>query len=211
MTFDPNTTTTFAPGPTAIHLAYLAATERQVREGSVWYDTAHAFATGLAERFDLPGGVRQAAAIIAALSPQQSWGANQRSAVLLLETGSTFGIGANIAKARRIIAGESPEIVFTPPDPARRTGEKVRSFFRLIANPSDPETVCVDRHATDIALGRPTDASALPAGFLTFKRYSNIADAYRLAAEWTTHTPAQVQAITWVARRHNKYREGAFD
>src|SRR5690606_15154417 len=121
----------------------------------------------------------------AALSPQQSWAANQRSATLLCSTGSTFGLGANIAKARRILAGESPTTVLAPPNPKRITGDKVRAFGRLIANPDDPETVCVDRHAADVALGRPTDAAPLPPGFLSHKRYTLIADAYRLAAEST--------------------------
>lgn len=203
---------TEAPGADAILRTLHAATPTQVQRGSAWYQVAHTFALGLAERYELPGGAAQAAYVIAALSPQQSWSANQQSADLLIRTGSTFGLGANVAKARRILAGESPHTVLAPPNPARITGSKVRAFAECILANGKTSTVCVDRHAADVALGRPIDAKPLPAGFLTAHRYGILSAAYRQAAQRTggQFTACEVQAITWITRREDKYRPGAF-
>lgn len=190
------------PGPDAILRTLADATAAEVEGGRVWYRTAHVFAAGLARKYGL-SSTTQAAYMIAALSPQQSWGSNQRSAVLLLETGSTYGLGANIAKARRILAGETIASVLDAK--GGRSGHKVRAFGALIANPDDPETVCVDRHAADVALARPLHATPLSAGWITPKRYGIISDAYRLAADVTPYSPSQVQAITWLVRRNRKH------
>lgn len=199
-------------GADAILATLHRASPAQRARGKAWYSTAHTFATGLADRYGLPGGTEQAAYVIAALSPQQSWSANQQSADLLIRTGSTFGLGANIAKARRILSGENPATVLAPPDPTRRTGSKVRAFAECILANGRTSTVCVDRHAADVALGRSSDAPPLPAGFITAKRYDLISTAYRQAAQRTggTLTACEVQAITWITRREDKYREGAF-
>lgn len=206
------TTPSPAPGPDAILATLRQATPQQVQRGKAWYSAAHTFATGLADRYGLPGGPEQAAYVIAALSPQQSWQSNQASADLLLRTGSTFGLGVNIAKARRILAGEHPADVLRPPNPKRVTGNKVRAFADCIIARGRTRTVCVDRHAADIALARPLDASPLPAGFLTDARYHAIAAAYRLAAQRTggRFTSAEVQAIMWIVRRDAKHGEGVY-
>lgn len=198
---------TEAPGAAAILRTLHRATPVQIERGQAWYSAAHTFATGLAERYGLPGGTAQAAYVIAALSPQQSWSANQQCADLLIRTGSTFGLGANIAKARRILAGESPLTVLAPPNPARITGSKVRAFAECILASGKTSTVCVDRHAADVALARSTDAKPLPAGFLTAHRYSIISAAYRQAAQRSggRFTACEVQAITWIARRDAKH------
>ncbi len=181
------------------------ATPDQVREGQAWYRTARAFTDGVANRYGVHPD--QAAYALAALSPQQSWGSNQRSLVLLLDTGSTYGLGANIGKARRILAGEPPSTVLAPPNPKRVTGNKVRAFAECIIAAGRTSTVCVDRHAADIALGRPVDATPLPSGFLTDARYRTIAQAYRLAAQRSggRFTACEVQAITWLVRRADKH------
>lgn len=198
-------------GPDAI-LNYLhVASHEQRQQGKAWYKTANAFAHGVADRYGIHP--EQAAYALAALSPQQSWGANQRSLVLLLETNSTYGLGANIAKARRILAGESPSTVLAPPNPARVTGSKVRAFADCIIAGGRTSTVCVDRHAADVALGRRLAASPLPAGFITGARYETIAAAYRLAAQRSggQFTACEVQAITWIVRRTLKHGEGRFN
>lgn len=153
------------------------------RDGATWYETAHV----LAIKLD-PSDPARAAGVIAALSPQVSWERNVMLATRAYKDGLATGtLGANCRAADRILAGERPLDVLG--------GPKTRAFFTLIANPYDRETVCVDRHAFDIAAGQTGHAQRVK---LTPKRYEEVANAYRKVARGTTLTPAQVQAITWV-------------
>ena len=169
---------------------YLAATAQHVAEGLTWYRDAHKLACELD-----PDNPSRAAGVIAALSPRESWTRNVYLATLLYERGGDLQDGtlsSNLDKARRIYAGEDPLDVLG--------GAKVRAFFTLINNPDDAETVCVDRHAFDVAVGRKTDDKARQV--LGRKgMYERFARAYRRAAEVLGVTPAQVQAVTWVAWR----------
>jgi len=167
---------------------YRAATEAHVAEGLEWYRHAHR----LARELD-PQNPRRGAGVIAALSPRESWTRNVMLATELYTTGGELlhgTLSSNLDKARRIYAGEDPLDVLG--------GDKVRAFFTLINNPADAGTVCVDRHAFDVAVGRKTDDKARQ--ILGRKGMcERFARAYRRAAEQLGVTPAQVQAVTWVA------------
>lgn len=180
---------------TNILRTYRKATPADLHDGLNWYSTAHTFARGLANRYSLPGGHTQAAAIIAALSPQRSWGDNQRAADHLCRTGTTWGLPLNVLKAQRLLHGESPIAVLNAT--SGKSGHKVRAFYVCIAEAGKTDAVCVDRHAFAIAQGRSTsgDYNATP------KQYLATADAYVRAAADTPHTPAQLQAVTWVTHR----------
>jgi len=169
---------------------YHAASAEHVAQGLAWYDDAHT----LARELD-PADPSRAAGVIAALSPRESWTRNVYLATLLFERGGDLHEGTltgNLRKAREIYAGAAPLDVLR--------GDKVRAFYALINNPADAESVCVDRHAFDVAVGRKTDDRARQA--LGRKgAYDRFARAYRRAAEVLGVTPAQVQAVTWVAWR----------
>lgn len=164
---------------------YEQATEDQKTRGANWYRTAHQLADFLAE-----GDVVKGAGVIAALSANKSWDLNQKIARRALTTGVLSGhTGANLAKAAKIIAGADPSTVL-PMD------AKTGNFYRCILDPDDQESVCIDRHAHDIAVGRPYgDADR---GLSAKGRYAVLSLAYRNAAAKLGVSPSTLQATTWV-------------
>jgi hypothetical protein len=160
-------------------------------EGTYWYAVAHSFSADLADRYGVT--IETAAGVVAALSPRLPWNLNMRAALDLFETGDAGVLGGNKAKALRILAGERPLDVLR--------GHKVRSFYTCILDPSQSAQVCIDRHAVDAALGvKGTDKSRK---FLeTLSHYQAVCDAYRAAANRLGISPAQAQAIVWVAWRN---------
>jgi hypothetical protein len=165
-----------------------SASLSQTREGMEWYVEANAIATDIN-----PANPDCAAGVIAALSPMQRWEVNVRNARLAFENGYAGGtFFRNAIKADRIMAGKDWRDVLK--------GHKVRNFAALISNPADFNSVCIDRHAFDIAVGRVTDDSSRK----ILERvgvYDKFVQAYKNAAESLDILPWQVQAITWVAWR----------
>lgn len=161
------------------------ATDDQRARGANWYRTAHQLADFLAE-----GDVRTGAGVIAALSANKSWDLNQRMARRALKEGTLSGhTAANLAKAAKIMAGADPAEVL-PMD------AKTGNFYRCILDPDDQEAVCIDRHAHDIAVGRPYgDADR---GLSAKGRYAVLSLAYRNAAAKLGVSPSTLQATTWV-------------
>jgi hypothetical protein len=73
---------------------------------------------------------------------------------------------------------------------------KTGNFYRCIVDPTDAEAVCIDRHAHDIAVGRPYgDADR---GLSAKGRYAVLSLAYRNAAAKLGVLPSVLQATTWV-------------
>jgi hypothetical protein len=164
------------------------ATIDQVRQGRDWYQTAHDMASMLAE-----GDVRTGAGLLAALSPQTSWWLNVELASDAYESGTpSRHVGDALSKACKILAGLAPEDVLPM---SRKTGQ----FFRCILDPQDPEAVCIDRHAHDVAVGERYGSRNR--GLDAHGRYALIAHCYREAAQRTGELPQVVQAVTWVAWR----------
>lgn len=181
------------PGPSAAKIiaVYETADPNMISAGHAWYDAAHALAVELD-----PANPRRAAGVLAALSPRTPWKRNVVMARAAYATGTaTGGLGTSCRAANRILAGEDPLDVLR--------AAKVRAFFTLIADPTDRHTVCVDRHATDVAIGERMDDETRAARYRLDVRgwYGRFADAYRLAAHVLGATPAQVQATTWLAWR----------
>lgn len=153
-----------------------------------WYDTAHAAAA----RLD-PARPRRAAGVIAALSPRTAWPRNLRLAEQAYADGRASGtMRSCMTAADRILAGDDPLEVLR--------GPKVRAFFTLIDNPDDPQTVCVDRHAIDVAVGLRLDDRLRSAWYPLTRRglYALFTDRYQRAARRERVRPAQVQAVTWL-------------
>ena len=187
---------------------YNEASPEMLKGGSHWYEQAHDIASKLT-----PGDPKRGAGIIAALSPLTSWEKNISKAHELIQTGTTTHLSPDsVMKAQRINAGEDPEAVLG--------GHKVRSFFGNIHDPSNPEPVTIDRHAYDIATGRPfagqggkskRNITVGPSGHKPMSenlglsalgRYKHFANAYKAAAgELEVDVPHKVQATSWVTHR----------
>jgi hypothetical protein len=180
---------------------YRSATPAQIAAGREWYAEAHRVAHTLAGRYGVTPD--QAAGVIAATSPLNSWAANVRISERILAAGglSEGYLTVGLRKADAILAGA--DIVAT------LKSDKVVNFFECIRANGETQAVCVDRHAADIALGvRHTDATR-PS--IKGRRYAELADAYRRAGARVGVSPAVLQAITWLTWRNRFWAVGAFD
>lgn len=193
-------TRTLAPEvtPTAANIIaiFRKATPAQLAEGLEWYADAHSLAVALD-----PQNVLRAAGVISALSPKQPWGRNVTLATRTYADGQASGtLGFCVRAANRIMSGESVDDVLR--------GDKTNAFAHVIADPTDPHAVVVDRHAFDIAVGRVTDDETR--NVLSRKGvYAIFADAYREAARVLGYSPSQVQAVTWVVWRETETKFAA--
>lgn len=188
----------YAAKPNAARIVevWRQATVSELAEGMAWYADAHA----LAVKLD-PANPRQAAGVIASLSPMLSWGQNVNLAVRAYADGKASGaLFSNVAKADRMLAGEAPETVLG--------GKKVIAFYGAIADPAS-DCVVIDRHAFDIAVGRVTNN--VSRGALGRKGvYETFASAYVRAAKAISKdtgmdvSASQVQAVTWCTWRRLK-------
>lgn len=174
--------------------AFRAADGEDEREGMEWYREAHALALSLD-----PENVERAAGIIAVLSPMKSWPMNVRLArgVYAGEFSGTFK--RNMDKARAMLDGAHPLDVLS--------GDKVIAFYHNILG--SPDYVTIDRHAIDIAVGRPMDDKAR-AAYMGKRKRAELVEAYRRAAVIASREagkpvhPHQIQAVTWVWWRKNR-------
>jgi hypothetical protein len=211
--------------------AFGSATLDEIHEGRAWYRSALNLAFELVEQYgtrfieadDTPErAIERAVAVIAVLSPRLSWSKNvelarwiyaEASKAMLnppaawwtRENGSVLdrfpGLKANGKKAIDILMGVEPEEVVS--------GPKVTAFYHAIANPNDPRGIVIDRHAFDVAVGRVMDDRTRGIVLGRKGAYEQFVRAYERAAaalqnEFPGITPAEVQAITWVAWRRTK-------
>lgn len=166
------------------------ATDEQRDEGMQWYRHAHGFAASLD-----PKNPARAAGVIAALSPRCPWPRNAELAARAYSEGFASGtLGRSCQAADAILAGAAPLSVLK--------GPKVRSFALLIADPDDPRTVCVDRHAIDAALLTRLKDRTRPA-LSQQNRYDRFVRCYQRAGRLLGILPSQAQAVTWVVWRAN--------
>lgn len=163
---------------------YEQATEDQKRRGAEWYRTAHQLADFLSE-----GDVKRGAGVIAALSANKAWDMNQRLARDAFNGEAHGHTATNLAKVAKIMAGVDPSEVL-PMD------AKTGNFYRCILDPEDAEAVCIDRHAHDVAVGRPWGDD--DRGLSAKGRYAVLSLAYRNAAAKLGILPSVLQATTWV-------------
>lgn len=185
-----------------------SATPQDIAEGREWYARAHRLATELD-----PDDVERAAGVIAVISPLISWRLNvriARQAYALANDGATADeianglpmLKRNARKAAAILSGADPDLIVS--------GPKVRSFWRTIADPFDVRGVVVDRHAFDVAIGRPLLESERAPLLGRRGMYAATADCYIRAAKIVTRetgiptSPADVQAVTWIIWRRTR-------
>lgn len=163
------------------------ATPEELSAGRQWYVTANLLAEQLGG-----GDVHKGAGLLAALSPQTSWSLNVTLAERAVQSGPSGHVGDALRKAALILDGIDPAGVLP-------MHSKTGHFYRCIVDPSDPEPVCIDRHAHDIAVDEVYGDR--DRGLSSKKRYETIADVYRRAALVLNETPSVVQAVTWTVWR----------
>lgn len=192
---------TMTPTVANVLAVFDAATPDQREAGMTWYARAYEAAVALD-----PTNPERAVGVIAAVSPQKEWTQNLALAAraypqMHLSDGT---LGANVAKANRILAGEAPLDVLG--------GEKVRAFFEGIVSQGATDTVCIDRHSFDIAVGVRNENK----GRGQVQRVKSGNGGYAECAEVTLEAArqrgvsgAQMQAVTWeVWRDRYKYMRG---
>lgn len=140
-----------------------------------------------------------AAAVFAALSPNNDYHGNLRDAHKLLAahrkgtpyaefTVSTYG--QNKLKAWRIVNGEDPLALIT--------ANKTRSFFQNISDPEDVVPVTIDGHMLNMWRGRRENLVGL--SFPT-KLYAQVAEDARILAREHQMIPCQMQGVLWLTWR----------
>lgn len=147
-----------------------SATPQEIADGLAFYPGAHGLCRLFAHLYpDLGLCSCHVAGIYAALSPMNTWDANvanvldvlrYRAAIVEHNRGSlpfkTTPLSVNTTdtnrnKALAIARGAHPLSILR--------GDKVRAFYRAIADPSDTTPIPVDRHLINLALGTiPTKA-----------------------------------------------------
>jgi hypothetical protein len=187
------------------------ATSAQVADGLAWYDAAHGIAYALGETYGI--GTNRAAGVLAALSPLRSWGDNVNLATRFIIAGglSEGAFKLSLDKAQAILDCDGDAATIR----AILNGNKTVSFFEGIRANGMTDVVCIDRHAYDVVTNTRHTDETRPS--LSGKRYATAADSYVRAARIISKesglsiSPAQVQAITWVAWRSRYWSDGAFD
>lgn len=174
-------------------------------EGLNWYAIANQNAEAICNRFYMLS-LPKVCGVIAALSPNNRWERNLIDAELLLKHAirgnkiDSFKTGTydrNKSKAWAIAHGAAPLDVLG--------GNKVRAFYQCLLNPKS-DVVCVDSHATNIALGRQAAIARTPT--LTLDKFKLLASCYTTATQEINADslegdvlPLQVQALTWTYYR----------
>lgn len=202
---------------TAKHIValYLESTPADRAHGRAWYLNAHATARevqAISGHGKLPPWtLRQAACVISALSPSNKWERNVEDAMAVARWyAADIGhnppkvctYGANADKAFRIAsAGDGADFLSM-----LGKGKKTLAFARLIERPSLSHVVVIDRHAFRAYRGEEPGPVNLMAGDYERAEYGYLkaTDELYEMGEFTSETPAQLQAICWVAykRKH---------
>lgn len=166
---------------------YRRATDQQHQQGVAWYWSAHDTANRISG-----GNTRVGAGVIAALSVQKEWNLNVTLAERALKQGYATGHTKDaINKVASILIGTDPVRVLPM---SKKTGH----FYRSILDPTDPDAVCIDRHAHDLAVG--TRYGTRNRGLDSQTRYDVLARVYRNAAARVGVLPSELQAVTWTVQ-----------
>lgn len=185
-----------------IKAIYLLSTTQEKIDGAKWYQSAHDIAMQLAIDYGLT--LQTTAGVIAALSPRNKWSRNVIDAENLIETfvrdpKSAVSIkvctfGKNKEKALNILKADQDFYTENVRDILK--GPKLIEFFNCILGVED---VCIDGHAYCIFNGSRTSLKDVPS--IGVKLRSEIKSDFKKAAAKFKISPAEMQAITWVAWR----------
>lgn len=159
-----------------------------------------------------PSNPRRAAAVIAVLSPMSAWHVNVRNARLAYsyaDNGRLMEEWHNDAPCLKANALKAWHILHEPHNFEKFvSGPKVSAFYHNICG--DYSQVTIDRHAIDIAYGKPLSDKQRANAISRKADRESLIDSYTRAGRILGFTPAQIQAITWVFWRSNySYRRAA--
>lgn len=164
---------------------HASTTASDLAAGLAWYERARAAAESMA----IGGDVERAAAVIAHLSPRESWARNVANAARVLQAAAdgaecpaVHTTGQRV-KAWNVATGAA--------DPTADHGPKTRAFLANILG--DTDRVCVDSWAARAATG---DASHR--GPSTRGQYALMERAYQRAARAVGMAPRDLQAAIWI-------------
>jgi hypothetical protein len=185
---------------------FLLATAQEITAGAQWYNLASEVALRIAQ--DTTVSYHRAAGVIAALSPNNKWERNCADAEAVCKAYAAGGLeaaaavkvctyGKMLAKALLVL-----EVTDEADIPAILNGQKIRAFYLSIIGNS--HEVVVDGHAYSIWIGQRLTMKQVPN--IGKKLYASICADYVEATRiingmGNSFTPAQVQAITWVAHK----------
>jgi len=185
-----------------IKAVYLLATAQEKIDGANWYKSAHKIALNLADDYGLT--LQTVAGVMASLSPRNKWSRNVIDAENLIETfvrdpKSAVNIkvctfNKNKEKALNILKTDQDFYTDSVRDILK--GKKMIEFFNCILGVED---VCIDGHAYCIFNGSRTSLKDVPS--IGVKMRKEIKSDFKKAAAKFKISPAEMQAITWVAWR----------
>jgi len=185
-----------------IKAVYLLATAQEKIDGANWYKSAHKIALNLADDYGLT--LQTVAGVMASLSPRNKWSRNVIDAENLIETfvrdpKSAVNIkvctfNKNKEKALNIL--KTDQDFYTDSIRDILKGKKMIEFFNCILGVED---VCIDGHAYCIFNGSRTSLKDVPS--IGVKMRKEIKSDFKKAAAKFKISPAEMQAITWVAWR----------
>jgi hypothetical protein len=172
------------------------ADETQRAEGLVWYDNAQKAAHDIAVKYDI--AVYIAAAVIAALSPNNKWSRNVTNADALI---GAFISGDGLLSVKvstyNKMKQKAWDILAARPDyegaKTMLKGQKITSFFMDIMGEFN---VTIDGHARNIAYGERVGLTDDRTN-IGVREYRALQAAYEEAARRVGLMPYQLQAITW--------------
>lgn len=169
------------------------------REGKLAYGRYREVLTSVALRYDIP--LERAVAGFVALSPNSDYLGNLRSLVSVLE-GIRDGVNVDqiTISTYNHCRDRAYEYLTGITDFWETTkGPKIRSFFRNIMDPDDPEWVTIDGHMVAAWLDKQlVMKDALLRGP---QAYQTVAAGVRQLARETGLVTNQVQAIIWFTRK----------
>ena len=175
---------------------YRDADETQHAEGLLWYFNAQKAAHNIAVKYDI--AVYIAAAVIAALSPNNKWTRNIVNADALI---GAFIRGDGLLSVKvstyNKMKQKAWDILAARPDydgaKAMLKGQKITSFFCDIMGEFN---VTIDGHARNIAYGERVGLTDDRSN-IGVREYRALQAAYEEAARRVGLMPYQLQAITW--------------
>ena len=194
---------------------FTLATSQEVQLGCDWYRSALNIAGRIADRYDMR--IETVAGVIAALSPNNRWERNIIDAEAIIKCWASGGTDEDILAVKvctytkmqeKALAILRFDIYHKSSITGILNGPKIIEFFNCITNPALND-VCIDGHAYSVWFGQRLTMKQVPniGKKLRQQIKTDYVDATTFINEELNEsfTPADIQAITWVAHKriHN--------
>lgn len=167
---------------------YEKCSKSDITYGRHWYMQAHDFAQTLSVKYGCT--LRQAAGVLATLSPRNKWKDNKIDAENVIKAWSEDkGLQFVKLSTPYVKIDKCIKILRQNIDPDTILVQKSRSFYRCIYYPLTKE-VCVDVWAAR--------ALEYTERWIPYKVYPDLQKCYQIAAEKLNLIPHVLQAIIWV-------------